>query len=92
MVIEAETKYGEKYLKRAFNTQACEQLNGWIGGFDSILKRMTIDNFNWFLHVMLFYHTRNVLEKIKEKEEKKRNDVENNNENDSDDDDDDDVM
>ena len=92
LVIEAETKDGEKYLKRAFNTQACEQLNGWIGGFDSILKRMTIDNFNWFLHVMLFYHTRNVLEKIKEKEEKKRNDVENNNENDSDDDDDGDVM
>ncbi|KIJ93686.1 hypothetical protein K443DRAFT_111653 [Laccaria amethystina LaAM-08-1] len=71
LVIEAETKYGEKYLKRAFNTQACEQLNGWIGGFESILKRMTIDNFNWFLHVMLFYHTRNVLDKIKEREEKK---------------------
>ena len=93
MVIEAETKDGEKYLKRAFNTQACEQLNGWIGGFDSILKRMTIDNFNWFLHVMLFYHTQNVLEKIKEKEEKTRNGINNNNENDSDDDDGDgDVM
>jgi len=38
LVIEAETKDGKKYLKRAFNTQACEQLNGWIGGFDSILK------------------------------------------------------
>jgi hypothetical protein len=92
LVIEAETKDGEKYLKRAFNTQACEQLNGWIGGFDSILKRMTIDNFNWFLHVMLFYHTRNVLEKIKKKEEKKRNGLDNNNENDSDDDDDDIMM
>jgi hypothetical protein len=67
-------------------------LNGWIGGFDSILKRMTIDNFNWFLHVMLFYHTRNVLEKIKKKEEKKRNGLDNNNENDSDDDDDDIMM
>jgi hypothetical protein len=43
--------------------QACEQLNGWIGGFDSILKRMTQTNFNWFLHVMLFYHTQNVLNK-----------------------------
>ncbi|EDR13491.1 uncharacterized protein LACBIDRAFT_308477 [Laccaria bicolor S238N-H82] len=70
LVIEAETKDGEKYLKRAFNTQACEQLNGWLGGFDSILKRMTVDNFNWFLHAMLFYHTRYVLEKIKKREEK----------------------
>ena len=33
---------------------------------------MTIDNFNWFLHVMLFYYTENVLDKIKEKERKKK--------------------
>jgi len=59
-------------------------LNGWIGGFESILERMTIDNFNWFLHVMLFYHTRNVLDKIKEREEKKKKNQEF-----SDDDDDD---
>ncbi|EDR13485.1 uncharacterized protein LACBIDRAFT_308467 [Laccaria bicolor S238N-H82] len=57
LVVEAETKDGEKYLKRGFNTQACKQLSGWIGAFDSILKRMTVDNFNWFLHAMLFYHT-----------------------------------
>jgi len=38
-------------------------LNAWIGGFDSILKRMLPGNFNWFLHTMLFYHTRYVLEK-----------------------------
>ena len=87
LVVQAETKDGEKYLKRAFNTQACEQLNSWIGGFESILKRMTIDNFNWFLHVMLFYNTRHVLDKIKEKEEKKKNDQES----DDDDDDDDDM-
>ena len=76
--MEAKTKDGKKYLKRAFNTQACEQLNSWIGGFESILKRMTINNFNWFLHVMLFYHTKHVLDKIKEKEEKeKKNQVNN---------------
>jgi hypothetical protein len=46
LVIEAEIKDGGKYLKQEFNTQACQQFNGWIGGFDSILKRMTIDNFN----------------------------------------------
>ena len=36
-------------------------------------------NFNWFLHTMPFYHTRNVLEKAKQK----------NNDDDDDDDDDD---
>ena len=46
-----------------FNTQTCEQLNGWLGGFESILKRMTQTNFNWFLHVMLFYYTQQVLDK-----------------------------
>ena len=50
-----------------FNTQACEQLNSWLGGFESILKRMTQTNFNWFLHVMLFYHTQQVLAKQKHK-------------------------
>ena len=60
---------------------------------------MTIDNFNWFLHVMLFYHTRNVLDKIKAKEEKKKkkntntnNNEENNNDDDDDDDDGDDFV
>lgn len=45
------------------NVQACEQLNAWLGGFESIIKRMTQGNFNWFLHTMLFYHTIRVLEK-----------------------------
>jgi len=34
---------------------------------------MTVNNFNWFLHAMLFYHTRYVLEKIKKREEKMNN-------------------
>jgi len=92
LVIEAETKDGEKYLKQAFNTQACEQLNGWIGRFDSILKRMTIDNFNWFLHVMLFYYTENVLNKITEKERKKKRGANNNDKSDSDNDDNYDIV
>ncbi len=45
------------YQQRAFNTEVCEQLNAWIGGFESILNRMTIYNFNWLLHSMLFVHT-----------------------------------
>ena len=93
MVIEAETKDGEKYLKWAFNTQACEQLNDWIGGFDSILKRMTVDNFNWFLHAMLFYHTLHVLEKIKKREEKmKKGDNGDGDDSDDEDEDDNNVM
>ncbi|EDR13461.1 uncharacterized protein LACBIDRAFT_322419 [Laccaria bicolor S238N-H82] len=39
------------------SVQVCEQLNAWLGGYQSILKRMTPGNFNWFLHTMLFYHT-----------------------------------
>ncbi|TFK58893.1 hypothetical protein BDN72DRAFT_781447 [Pluteus cervinus] len=54
---------GLQYYKRAFNTQACEQLNAWLGGFELILKKMTISNFNWFLHAMLFYHTQHILKK-----------------------------
>jgi hypothetical protein len=76
LVIEAEADDGTKYLKRAFNTQACEQLNGWLGGFDSILKRMTQTNFNWFLHVMLFYYTRNVLNKQEENSPEEEDDPE----------------
>lgn len=34
-----------------------------MGGFDSILKRMKPSNFDWFLHAMLFYHTRYVIER-----------------------------
>ena len=35
----------------------------WLGGFQPILNQITDDNFNWFLHVMLFYYTRHVLNK-----------------------------
>ena len=43
--------------------QACEQLNAWLGGFESILKRLTSGNFNWLLHTMLFMHTQMVIQK-----------------------------
>lgn len=54
---------GVLQMQRAFNTQVCEQLNSWIGGFESILKRMTPGKFNWFLHTMLFLQTQYVLNK-----------------------------
>ena len=50
---------------------------------------MVPGNFNWFIHTMLFYHTRYVLEK---QDRRRRNEDNNNNNNDVDvDDDDDDV-
>ncbi|KAM6491044.1 hypothetical protein JOM56_013284 [Amanita muscaria] len=67
LVIAERDGQGQLYYKRAFNTQACEQLNAWLGGFESILKRMTPGNFDWFLHTMLFYHTIQVLKKQKQR-------------------------
>src|SRR5262245_49337842 len=43
--------------------QASEQLDAWIGGFESILTKMNVSNFNWFLHTMLFMHTQYIIEK-----------------------------
>ena len=80
LVISSIDNHGQSYLKRAFNTQACEQLNAWLGGFESILKRMVPSNFNWFLHTMLFYHTRHVLER----QNQRNNQGEENDEDDSD--------
>lgn len=71
LVITATASDGTSYQKRAFNTQACEQLNAWLGGYESILKRMTASNFNWFIHVMLFYHTRNVIKQQTNKARKR---------------------
>ena len=38
-----------------------------------MLKKMTPGNFNWFLHSMLFYHTRHVIAKQEEKASKVKN-------------------
>ena len=46
-------------------------MNAWLGGFQTILNRMTVDNFNWFLHSMLFIHTQRVIRKQKEKERRR---------------------
>jgi hypothetical protein len=67
LVEVVEDKEGNPHYKRAFNTQACEQLNAWIGGFETLLKRMTTGNFNWLLHAMLFIHTQRIIQKLKEK-------------------------
>ncbi|TFK41564.1 hypothetical protein BDQ12DRAFT_696741 [Crucibulum laeve] len=50
---------------------ACEQLNAWLGGFESILKRMVPSNFDWFLHAMLFYHGSYVIKQQQKKKNQK---------------------
>jgi len=68
LVVVEKDRFGIPHYKRAFNTQACEQLNAWLGGFESILKRMSAGNFNWFLHTMLFVHTQKVIKRQVEKQ------------------------
>ena len=72
LVIIDHDKDGNPYYKRAFNTQACEQLNAWLGGFESMLRKMTQGNFDWFLHAMLFYHTQKVIERQQKSSSQKR--------------------
>ncbi|KAM6492665.1 hypothetical protein JOM56_012389 [Amanita muscaria] len=83
LVIAERNRDGEIYYKRAFNTQACEQLNAWLGGFDSILRRMNPGNFDWFLHTMLFYHTRQVIRRQSSKHSDSSSESSSDNESDS---------
>ena len=63
-----------------FQIKACEHLNAWIGGFESMLSKMTAGNFNWFLHTMLCLHTQEIIEKQKAKEADNTNDNDDDNE------------
>ena len=82
LVLVETDERGRPYFKRAFNTQACEQLNAWLGGFDNIMRRMTSWNFDWFLQSMLFYHTKQVMKR----QEKKRSSEKDNESEDEDED------
>ncbi|TFK38982.1 hypothetical protein BDQ12DRAFT_698368 [Crucibulum laeve] len=69
LVIVENDKQGNPHYKQAFNTQACEQLNAWIGGFQSSVNKMNVENFNWTMHSLLFIHTQQIIKK----QQKKRN-------------------
>jgi hypothetical protein len=43
-----------------------------MGGFESILSKMSGGNFNWFLHTMLFMHTISIIQKQEGKKESGR--------------------
>ncbi|KAF8995322.1 hypothetical protein BDQ17DRAFT_1392272 [Cyathus striatus] len=68
VVVEHDVN-GVPHYKCAFNTQACEQLNAWIGGFQTMLNRMTLSNFNWTMHTLLFLHTQRVIKKQQMREQ-----------------------
>ncbi|KAF9496952.1 hypothetical protein BDN71DRAFT_1482021 [Pleurotus eryngii] len=88
LVVVDEDKEGRPYYKRAFNTQACEQLNAWLGGFQTVLNRMTVSNFDFTMHVLLFLHTQCVIARQEEKRGKKTAGIEEVVENEESDDDD----
>ncbi|KAF8225621.1 hypothetical protein L208DRAFT_1305619 [Tricholoma matsutake] len=83
LVVEAKDKQGKSCFRCVFNTQASFDTYAWMGGYESMLKKMTPGNFNWFLHSMLFYYTRHVIAKQEEKASRV-----NNSDSDSDSDDD----
>ncbi|TDL13563.1 hypothetical protein BD410DRAFT_735206 [Rickenella mellea] len=72
LVIIEHDNNGVPHYKRAFNTQACEQLNAWIGGFQTVLNKMTIGNFDWSLHALLFIHTQRVIKAQMDKLERQQ--------------------
>jgi len=45
-----------------------------MGGFESILSKMSGENFNWFLHTTLFMHTISIIQKQERKKESGRKD------------------
>jgi hypothetical protein len=73
LVLVEKDKQGRPYYKHAFNTQA-----RWLSpcGFNQILKRMSLRNFDWFLHTMLFYHSMQILKKQSKKRRGKKEDDE----------------
>jgi hypothetical protein len=57
-----------------------QESGGLLTGYSPILDRMTIDNFRWFLDVMLFIHTQIVIQQQKGKEKVEENGDEENDE------------
>ncbi|KAF8873747.1 hypothetical protein CPB84DRAFT_1838917 [Gymnopilus junonius] len=68
LVIVEYDSNGQPYGHWGFNTQVCKQLNTWLEDYQSIAKQMTPGNFNWFIHVMLFYHTKYTIKKQQKKQ------------------------
>lgn len=63
LVVPQRDNQGTLQYGRVFNTQASEQLNSWLASYHGILKRMIISNFKWYIHCLLYLHTKKVLKK-----------------------------
>ncbi|KAF8995016.1 hypothetical protein BDQ17DRAFT_1212775, partial [Cyathus striatus] len=74
LVVVENDIHGRPHYKRAFNTQACEQLNAWLGGYQNMLNRITVINFNWTIHALLFIHTQKVIKKQLERNNSNQDD------------------
>ncbi|KAJ8691018.1 hypothetical protein PTI98_010632 [Pleurotus ostreatus] len=70
LVTVEQDNSGNFYYKRAFNTQACEQLNAWLGGFQTVLNKMSVSNFDFTIHALLFLHTQRVIAKQQKKKQR----------------------
>ncbi|KDQ25339.1 hypothetical protein PLEOSDRAFT_1046294 [Pleurotus ostreatus PC15] len=70
LVTVEQDNSGNFYYKRAFNTQACEQLNAWLGGFQTVLNKMSVSNFDFTIHALLFLHTQWVIAKQQKKKQR----------------------
>lgn len=53
--------------KWKINTSICEQTNGWLGGFQAILRDMEATRFNFYLDEMIKRRNRYVVKGLKAK-------------------------
>ena len=47
---------GEVILRRAFNSEAAEQLNAWLTSFEAQFKQMSDVSFDFFMHSILLIY------------------------------------
>ncbi|KAJ7884254.1 hypothetical protein B0H13DRAFT_1628751, partial [Mycena leptocephala] len=55
---------------RAFNTEATEQLNSWLNGFESQLRQMSDVNYDFFVHVMMMIYAEKVQKQVVQKNQR----------------------
>lgn len=51
-----------------FNSSAAEQANAWFGGFQSIVREMEVDRYNFFLDEMIKRRNRILVKELQKKQ------------------------
>lgn len=59
---------GEGEKKWYFNTSIAEQTNVWLGGFHSIVRKMTEEKFDFFLDEMILMRNAALVQRLKANE------------------------